>query len=138
MKRVVICILVVAVAGTLAWTIGSARRRGEVARAAAESSRALAGLQIEAPALQTVSKERIWRELFMAMEEDDAPAVLAALTESGALEVLFGKREVRRSALEIVPRASATPRNSLAGAERSAETGSGAGWSPISQQSGHH
>jgi tRNA nucleotidyltransferase (CCA-adding enzyme) len=48
---------------------------------------------IEAGALKTVSRERIWRELFLAMDETDAPAVLSALVAEGALEVLFGKRQ---------------------------------------------
>ena len=43
-------------------------------------------------ALSTIAKERIWRELFLAMEEADAPRVLAALRDEGALEVLFGRR----------------------------------------------
>lgn len=47
---------------------------------------------IEAKALGNVSRERIWRELFLAMDEDDAPAVLAALAQEGALDVLFGAR----------------------------------------------
>jgi len=55
-------------------------------------------------ALATVSKERIWRELFLAMEEDDAPAVLSAIAASGALEVLFGKRDVSRTRLDLVQR----------------------------------
>jgi tRNA nucleotidyltransferase (CCA-adding enzyme) len=59
---------------------------------------------IEASALGTVSRERVWRELFLAMDEHDAPAVLAALHERGALSVLFGARQVGdvRSALEGV------------------------------------
>jgi tRNA nucleotidyltransferase/poly(A) polymerase len=57
---------------------------------------------IAAGALETVSKERIWRELFLAMEEQDAPAVLAALAANGALEPLLGKREVSRTQLELV------------------------------------
>jgi tRNA nucleotidyltransferase (CCA-adding enzyme) len=40
---------------------------------------------IESDALATVSKERIWRELFLAMDEEDAPAVLADLAHRGAL-----------------------------------------------------
>lgn len=47
---------------------------------------------IDAAALGTVSRERVWRELFLAMDEHDAPAVLAALHEQHALEVLFGRR----------------------------------------------
>jgi tRNA nucleotidyltransferase/poly(A) polymerase len=55
-------------------------------------------------ALETVSKERLWRELFLAMEEADAPAVLRALTEHGALRVLFGQRDVSRAQLDVVQR----------------------------------
>lgn len=47
---------------------------------------------IESGAMGTVSRERIWRELFLAMDELEAPQVLAELTESGALESLFGRR----------------------------------------------
>jgi tRNA nucleotidyltransferase (CCA-adding enzyme) len=43
-------------------------------------------------ALETVSKERIWRELFLAMHEDDAPGVLTELNDRGALDVLLGHR----------------------------------------------
>src|SRR5688500_12791177 len=47
---------------------------------------------IETNALATVSRERIWRELFLAMDEEEAPAVLAALAREGVLDVLFGAR----------------------------------------------
>lgn len=47
---------------------------------------------IESDALSTVSKERIWRELFLAMDEDEAPEVLTELSHRGALEALFGRR----------------------------------------------
>lgn len=47
---------------------------------------------IASGALSTVSKERIWRELFLAMDEDLAPEILAALTACGALQPLFGRR----------------------------------------------
>jgi tRNA nucleotidyltransferase/poly(A) polymerase len=43
-------------------------------------------------ALETVSRERIWRELFLAMDEASAPAVLGSLASQGALEILFGRR----------------------------------------------
>lgn len=64
----------------------------------------LMGAAIGSGALETVSKERIWRELFLAMEEADAPAALSALAGSGALEVLFGKRDVSRTRLDVVQR----------------------------------
>lgn len=43
-------------------------------------------------ALETVSKERLWRELFLAMDEEKAPDVLDELARHGALDVLFGRR----------------------------------------------
>lgn len=56
-------------------------------------------------ALTTVSRERIWRELFLAMDEAEAPKVLAALAEPGALEVLFAKHNGELSArLEVMKR----------------------------------
>ena len=47
---------------------------------------------VETRALETVSRERLWRELFLAMDEQDAPEVLDALARNGALDVLFGLR----------------------------------------------
>jgi tRNA nucleotidyltransferase (CCA-adding enzyme) len=44
-------------------------------------------------ALNTVTKERLWRELFLAMDEADAPNVLAALAAAGALDILFQHRD---------------------------------------------
>jgi tRNA nucleotidyltransferase/poly(A) polymerase len=57
---------------------------------------------IDAGALDTISKERIWRELFLAFEEAAAPAVIAAIAAAGALDVLFGKRAVDRALLDRV------------------------------------
>jgi tRNA nucleotidyltransferase/poly(A) polymerase len=57
---------------------------------------------IEGGALATVARERIWRELFLAMDEADAPKVLFELTCSGALRVLFGGRKADLAALERV------------------------------------
>jgi tRNA nucleotidyltransferase (CCA-adding enzyme) len=48
---------------------------------------------IESGAFDTVAKERLWRELFLAMDEPDAPVILAALVEQGVLAPLFGKRD---------------------------------------------
>ncbi|HEX7418990.1 MAG TPA: hypothetical protein VF505_03830 [Thermoanaerobaculia bacterium] len=45
---------------------------------------------IEMGALGLVSKERLWREMFLAMDERDAPKVLSALHKEGALTALFG------------------------------------------------
>lgn len=47
---------------------------------------------IEDDALDAISKERIWREVFLAMDEAEAPAILADLSSRGALRVLFGNR----------------------------------------------
>jgi tRNA nucleotidyltransferase (CCA-adding enzyme) len=55
-------------------------------------SEALMRDAIAGGALVTVSRERIWRELFLAMDEHDAPEILAALSATGALDVLFGPR----------------------------------------------
>jgi tRNA nucleotidyltransferase/poly(A) polymerase len=56
-------------------------------------------------ALTTVSRERIWRELFLAMDEAEAPKVLAALAAAGALDTLFEKRNGELCArLEMVRR----------------------------------
>lgn len=43
-------------------------------------------------ALESISRERIWRELFLAFDEEQAPNAIAALHAACALEVLFGKR----------------------------------------------
>ena len=51
-------------------------------------------------ALASIARERIWRELFLAFEEESAPNSVAALSASGVLEVLFGKRPFDRD-LEI-------------------------------------
>lgn len=48
---------------------------------------------ISAGSLLTISRERIWRELFLAMDEESAPRVLTRLIAHGALEVLFGRRD---------------------------------------------
>jgi tRNA nucleotidyltransferase/poly(A) polymerase len=47
---------------------------------------------IAGDALKCVSRERIWRELYLAMDEAEAPTVLAALVAAGALDVLFDQR----------------------------------------------
>jgi tRNA nucleotidyltransferase/poly(A) polymerase len=61
---------------------------------------------IEAHALASVSKERIWRELFLAMDEEEAPAILTELSASGALEPLFARKGngTPRARLEAVHR----------------------------------
>jgi tRNA nucleotidyltransferase (CCA-adding enzyme) len=45
---------------------------------------------IENAALGTVARERLWRELFLAMDEVEAPAILTRLRRAGALDVLLG------------------------------------------------
>jgi tRNA nucleotidyltransferase (CCA-adding enzyme) len=47
---------------------------------------------VAAGALASIARERIWRELFLAFEEESAPNAIAALSAAGVLEVLFGKR----------------------------------------------
>ena len=57
---------------------------------------------IEGGALNTVAKERIWRELFFAMEEADAPRILAELNARGAFRDLFGNRNIDLGRLKAV------------------------------------
>ena len=57
---------------------------------------------IEGGALTTVAKERIWRELFLAMDEEDAPRILAEMNARGALRVLFGTRDGDLERLQAV------------------------------------
>ena len=52
-------------------------------------TRELLDRAIRENALETISKERLWRELFLAYEEADAPAVIEALSNAGALKPLF-------------------------------------------------
>ena len=58
---------------------------------------------IEGGALETVSRERIWREVFMAMDEPAAAGVLAMLDEHGALAAVLSGR-LRPEALETLER----------------------------------
>jgi len=62
-------------------------------------------------ALTSIARERIWRELFFAFEEESAPNAIAALSAAGVLEVLFGKRPYDR---DLDPRLQRTAR-ALAG-----------------------
>lgn len=55
---------------------------------------------IRSGALDTVSKERLWRELFLAFEEEKAPDVIEALNRAGALDVLIGHRDIQRERLD--------------------------------------
>jgi tRNA nucleotidyltransferase (CCA-adding enzyme) len=57
-----------------------------------ENTAELIRAAIEDDALATVSKERIWRELFLAMDEEQAPQILTDLAARGVLEPLFGRR----------------------------------------------
>jgi tRNA nucleotidyltransferase/poly(A) polymerase len=75
-------------------------------------TRALMEAAIAGGALATVSRERLWRELFFAMEERDAAAVLSSLREEGALESLFGRRtdgEARERLAAVQKQADADP-----------------------------
>jgi len=56
---------------------------------------------IDGGALSTVAKERIWRELFLAMDEPAAPEILTAFTEHGATRALFSARTPSRARLEL-------------------------------------
>lgn len=49
---------------------------------------------IAGSALTTVSRERLWRELFLAMDESQPDETLARLEEIGALDALFGMRRI--------------------------------------------
>jgi tRNA nucleotidyltransferase (CCA-adding enzyme) len=49
----------------------------------------LMGEAIASGAFDTVSKERLWRELFLAMDEETAPRTLTELRNSGALDALL-------------------------------------------------
>jgi tRNA nucleotidyltransferase (CCA-adding enzyme) len=44
---------------------------------------------VDSGAMRTVAKERLWRELFLAMDETNAPTVLEGLAGAGALNTLF-------------------------------------------------
>ena len=59
---------------------------------------------IRGDALRSVSRERLWRELFLALEEENAPAVIQALSDAGALDVLFGPRQIDRERVEHAQR----------------------------------
>lgn len=59
---------------------------------------ALMRAAVAAGALTSVSRERIWRELFLTMDEAAAPRALTALAEAGALDILFDRRNEGLSA----------------------------------------
>ena len=69
-------------------------------------TRALLDTAIREGALGFVSKERLWRELFLAMEERKAPDVLASLAGAGALAPIIGDIDIAglRERLAIVQR----------------------------------
>jgi tRNA nucleotidyltransferase (CCA-adding enzyme) len=65
-------------------------------------------------ALASIARERIWRELFLAFEEESAPNAVAALSAAGVIDVLFGKRPFDRDLEERLRRtASALDGTSL-------------------------
>jgi tRNA nucleotidyltransferase (CCA-adding enzyme) len=53
------------------------------------------GEAIAGGALESVSKERLWRELFLAMDEQNAPPILIALSQQGALSPTIGSTLTR-------------------------------------------
>ena len=53
-------------------------------------TRSLLQEAIRGGALRTVSKERIWNEFFLSMQETDAPKILTAIASSGASTPLLG------------------------------------------------
>jgi tRNA nucleotidyltransferase (CCA-adding enzyme) len=63
---------------------------------------------IDNNALGTVARERIWRELFLAMDEAAAPKVLNELMCSGALRILFGHRKADLEPLTHVQKQTAS------------------------------
>lgn len=69
-----------------------------------QETAALLRQAVTSGALLTASKERLWRELFLAMEEEEAPAILSALNHYHVLEALFGVKIGRRitSKLELI------------------------------------
>jgi tRNA nucleotidyltransferase/poly(A) polymerase len=56
---------------------------------------------VQSGALATTSRERLWKELFLAMDEDRAPTILAALDEYGLLQSLLGGRINREATLAL-------------------------------------
>jgi tRNA nucleotidyltransferase (CCA-adding enzyme) len=71
---------------------------------------ALMRAALDAGALTHISRERIWRELFLAMDEVDAPRVLATLLDQGTLEILFGKRHRDETLLQRLEQVNAEVR----------------------------
>ncbi len=69
-----------------------------------QETAALLRQAVTSGALLTASKERLWRELFLAMDEEEAPAILSALNHYHVLEALFGVKIGRRitSGLELI------------------------------------
>lgn len=77
-----------------------------------ETSERLMTEAIAGGAMSTVSKERLWRELFLAMDESEAPEILAQLSARGALDVLFARRgnhELRRRLEALREQIARTP-----------------------------
>lgn len=59
-------------------------------------------------ALASVSKERLWHELFLTFEEEQAAAIIESLNAAGALEILLGRRAIDRARLDQVHRLART------------------------------
>jgi tRNA nucleotidyltransferase (CCA-adding enzyme) len=66
---------------------------------------ALIDAAMAAGALTMVSKERLWREVFLAFDEDDAPDVILALWDAGAFDVIVGPRDIDAARLDAAQRA---------------------------------
>jgi tRNA nucleotidyltransferase (CCA-adding enzyme) len=63
---------------------------------------ALMRAAIDAGALKHISRERIWRELFLAMDEREAPRILVSLLQQGALTVIFGQRPFNETLVPLL------------------------------------
>lgn len=69
-------------------------------------TRKLVDSAVRTGALGTVSKERLWRELFLSFEESEPARAIESLSAAGALEVLFGPRQMDRAKIEQAQRVS--------------------------------
>lgn len=74
---------------------------------------ALLRTAVAAGALGHISRERVWRELFLAFDEAEAPRIVQSLHDLGALDILFGERpndpELRRRLEAVRRQADADP-----------------------------
>lgn len=68
---------------------------------------ALMRAAIAGGAFENVSRERLWRELFLAYNEADAPRILEMLRNAGALDVLIGRRAIDLQLIDRLERVQA-------------------------------